>query len=82
MTTEPESLTDVFLIVGVRTSQGPGLGPKRLPASEANLLVSRKHAVHGDRPPWSYAGQPEGPDVRFTDNHVPQGSRADEGLGR
>src|SRR5437868_7063781 len=39
----------VYLTVGVRTSQGPGPGPKTLPASEANALIGMKYAVYGDR---------------------------------
>ena len=77
---EPEPLADVFLTVGVRTSQGPGPGHKRLPAREAGLLVARKHAVAGTEPPRSYEGHPEGPDRPFDDNHMPLGSRHDDGL--
>lgn len=72
----------VYLTVAVRTSAGPGPGPIRLPAREANLLIARKHAVAGDQPPRSFLGHPEGPDRPFDDNHMPQGSRHDDGLRR
>ncbi len=78
----PDQLADVYLTVGVRTSAGPGPGHKRLPAREANLLISRKHAVAGTEPPRSYLGHPEGADRPFDDNHVPHGSRHDDGLRR
>jgi hypothetical protein len=49
----------VFLLNGTRTSQGPGPGPKTLPASEAAALVGMKYAVAGDQPPDGMGGQPE-----------------------
>lgn len=77
-----EPLVTVYLTVGVRTSQGPGPGVKTLPAAEANLLISRKHAVAGTEPPRSFLGEPEGPDRPFDDNSNPHGSRHDGGLRR
>ena len=79
---QPEPMADVYLTVACRTSAGPGPGHKRLPQAEAALLVARKHAVAGTEPPRSFLGHPEGPDRPFDDNHVPQGSRHDDGLRR
>ena len=58
---EPE--VTVYLTNGTRTSQGPGPGPKTLPASEAGALVSMKYAVYGDRNPE--AADPEPTTRRF-----------------
>lgn len=77
---DEEPMADVFLAVGIRTSAGPGPGHKRLPQAEANLLVSRKHAVAGTLPPRGYMGLPEGPDRPFDDNYNARGSRRDDGL--
>jgi hypothetical protein len=76
----PDQLVDVYMTVAIRTSAGPGPGHKRLPAREANLLISRKHAVSGTEPPRGYLGLPEGPDRPYDDNYMPQGSRRDDGL--
>ena len=46
----------VFLTVAVRTSAGPGPGPKHLPRAEAGRLVAMHHAVPGDRPPPNWSG--------------------------
>jgi hypothetical protein len=78
---EPQ-LADVYLTNGTSTSAGPGPGHKRLPQAEAALLVHRKLAVAGTEPPRSFLGHPQGPDRRFDDNHVPHGSRGDDGLRR
>jgi len=78
----PDQLVDVYLTTAVRTSQGPGPGPKTLPAAEANRLIVRKLAIAGDQPPRGFLGHPEGPDRPFDDNHNPQGSRHDDGLRR
>jgi hypothetical protein len=53
----------VYVVNGTRTSQGPGPGPKELPASEANRLIYAKLAVYGDQPPDGMGGKPE-PAVR------------------
>ena len=58
---EPE--VTIYLVVGVRTSQGPGPGVKTLPASEAGALVGMKYAVYGDRNPE--AADPEPTTRRF-----------------
>lgn len=79
---EPEQLADVYLTNGTRTSAGPGPGHKRLPQAEANRLVTRKLAVAGCEPPWSYLGEPQGSDRPFDDNYNAQGSRHDAGLRR
>jgi hypothetical protein len=42
------SAVPVFVTNGVRTSDGPGPGHKRLPPQEANWLISMKYAVAGD----------------------------------
>jgi hypothetical protein len=60
---EPESTVTVYLTNGTRTSQGPGPGPKTLPAGEASALVRLKYAVYGPEPPDAFAGRPE-PAVR------------------
>jgi hypothetical protein len=54
----PATVT-VFLTNAVRTSTGPGPGPKQLPPAEANALIRAKMAVYGDRPPknFLYGGQ-------------------------
>jgi hypothetical protein len=44
-------LVPVFLLVGVRTSAGPGPGVKHLPPAEAASLLARKIAVGGSNPP-------------------------------
>jgi hypothetical protein len=49
-------LVPVYLTTAVRTSDGPGPGPKLLPPAEAGQLVGRRLAVHGDQPPASYLG--------------------------
>jgi len=49
-------LMPVFLTVAVRTSAGPGPGPKHLPRAEAGRLVAMHHAVPGDRPPPNWSG--------------------------
>lgn len=55
----------IYLTNGVRTSAGPGPGPKTLPATEAGRLVSAKLAVYGSRNPeaadpeplaWTFGG--------------------------
>jgi hypothetical protein len=46
-----EPVVTCYVVVGVRTSAGPGPGVKRLPASEVGLLVGMKYAVYGDRAP-------------------------------
>jgi hypothetical protein len=52
---EPEPRIEVHLNNAVRTSQGPGPGPKMLPAAEAAWLVRNKLAVYGSEPPRGYA---------------------------
>ena len=49
--TKPEPQVLVFLVNGTRASAGLGLGALRLPAAEADALVSAGLAVYGDRPP-------------------------------
>jgi len=58
---EPE--VTIYVVVGVRTSAGPGPGVKTLPASEAGAIVSMKYAAYGDRDPA--AGFPEPVDKPF-----------------
>ena len=43
---------------GTRTSQGPGPGPKTLPAAEANALLAAKYAIRGDQPPDDIGAEP------------------------
>lgn len=50
---EPE-LVPVFVVVGVRTSQGPGPGPKMLPPDEAARVIGAKLAVYGHQPPYGF----------------------------
>jgi hypothetical protein len=80
MSQPAEPVMAVYLTVAVRTSAGPGPGPMTLPASEANLLVARKHAVAGTEPPRGFSGQPQPSVRRFDDDTVARGSRHDEGL--
>jgi hypothetical protein len=47
-------LTEVFVTNAVKTSAGPGPGPKRLPAAEAGQLVARRMAMYGTQPPRAY----------------------------
>jgi hypothetical protein len=49
-------LVPVYLTTAVRTSAGPGPGPKLLPPAEASSLVGRRLAVYGDQPPRGYLG--------------------------
>jgi hypothetical protein len=46
----------IFLTVAVRTSAGPGPGPKSLPPAEAASLVGRRMAVYGPAPPRGWPG--------------------------
>lgn len=48
-------MVPVFVTNAVRTSAGPGPGPKMLPAGEANRLKSAKLAVHGHIAPAGYS---------------------------
>jgi hypothetical protein len=64
----------VFLTNAVRTSAGPGPGPKQLPAAEAGALVRAKLAVYGDRAPG--AADPEPAVKPFTGRHDPYPPRA------
>lgn len=61
--TQPEPVMQVYLTNAVRTSQGPGPGPKTLPASEANALIGMKYALAGSRNPE--AANPEATTRRF-----------------
>jgi hypothetical protein len=57
-----QQLVTVFLTNAVRTSAGPGPGPKQLPSDEANRLINSKMAVYGDQPPRNYLdGGQQGP---------------------
>jgi hypothetical protein len=53
-----QPVVTVYVTNGTRTSQGPGPGPKTLPAAEASALISHKLAVYGDRPPGDVAAEP------------------------
>jgi hypothetical protein len=53
---EAGELVPVYLTTAVRTSAGPGPGPRRLPAAEAGALVGRRLAIHGDQPPRGFLG--------------------------
>ena len=53
--TEAEPLVAVFVTVGVRTSDGPGPGPKRLPQREAQVLLNKRFAIGGSEPPRGYS---------------------------
>ena len=46
--TKPEPQVLVFLVNGTRASAGLGLGALRLPAAEADALVSAGLAVYGE----------------------------------
>jgi hypothetical protein len=48
----------VYLVVAVRTSQGPGPGVLELPPAEAASLVARKYAVYGSEPPADVRYEP------------------------
>jgi hypothetical protein len=50
----PAPLVDVYLTVGVRTSDGPGPGHKRVPPGEAAALVGNRRGVYGDQPPRGF----------------------------
>ena len=52
-----DGLVQVYAVVGVRTSAGAEIGPKRLPPAEAGRLVAMRFAVYGDRAPG--AAEPE-----------------------
>jgi hypothetical protein len=57
-----QQLVTVYLTNAVRTSQGPGPGPKTLPSDEASRLIGSKLAVYGDQPPTNYSdGGQQGP---------------------
>jgi hypothetical protein len=76
-----EPVMMIYLTNAVRTSQGPGPGPKTLPVSEANALISMKYAVPGTRNPE--AADPE-PVVRAFP-HIPlrpAGTAASNATGR
>jgi hypothetical protein len=49
-----EPLLDVFVTTGIRTSDGPGPGHKRLPRAEASALIRDRRAVHGSQPPRGF----------------------------
>jgi len=48
----------IYLTNGVRTSAGPGPGPKTLPVSEANALINMRFAVPGSRNPEAADPEP------------------------
>ena len=76
-----EPVMTVYLTNAVRTSQGPGPGPKTLPVSEANALINIRYAVAGSRNPE--AADPE-PAVRAFP-HIPvrpAGTAASNATGR
>lgn len=52
----PDERVTVFVVVGVRTSDGPGPGVKRVPHAEAQALLANRVAVAGDQPPRNYVG--------------------------
>lgn len=60
-------LVPVFVTTGVRTSAGPGPGPRRVPPAEAAALVGRKLAVYGEAAPRGYldGGQAPGDATRL-----------------
>lgn len=58
MSQPAEPVVTIYVVVGVRTSAGPGPGVKQLPASEAGRLVSAKYAVYGDRSPEAADPEP------------------------
>jgi hypothetical protein len=49
-------LVTVFVTNGVRTSDGPGPGVKRVPPAEAQALYAGRVAVTGDQPPRGWTG--------------------------
>src|SRR5690348_5334001 len=49
-------LVPVFVTNGVRTSDGPGPGVKRVPPAEASALLADRVAVPGDKPPRNWSG--------------------------
>jgi hypothetical protein len=46
----------VFVINGVRTSDGPGPGVRHVPPAEASALIAARTAVAGDKPPPNWPG--------------------------
>ena len=57
-----QQMVVVYVVNAVRTSAGPGPGPKTLPSDEANRLINSKMAVYGDQPPRNYLdGGQQGP---------------------
>src|SRR6266567_4401642 len=57
-------LVTVFVTNAVRTSAGPGPGPKQLPSDEANRIINSKLGVYGSQPPRNYTdGGQQGPVV-------------------
>jgi hypothetical protein len=52
---EDGELTEIFMTVAVRASDGAHHGVHRVPRAEASRLIAQKYAVGGDRPPrgWS-----------------------------
>ncbi len=69
-----QQMVTVFLVNAVRTSAGPGPGPKTLPSDEANRLIGSKMAIYGDQPPRNFLdGGQQGPvtPVREFGSNVP-----------
>jgi hypothetical protein len=52
----PGDSVPVFVTVAVRTSDGPGPGVRHLPPAEAQSLIGRRLAVHGEQPPRGWPG--------------------------
>jgi hypothetical protein len=52
---EPEPQVTVYLTNATRTSQGPGPGPKVLPAAEASALVAARLATYGSTAPRGFS---------------------------
>jgi hypothetical protein len=47
-------LVMIYVTNAVRTSAGPGPGPRELPAGEASRLIAARHAVYGSQPPRGF----------------------------
>ena len=54
MSGHEDGLVPVFVTSGVRTSDGPGPGVRRVPAAEASRIVASRHGVMGDQPPRGF----------------------------
>ena len=65
-----DGLVPVFVTNAIRTSAGPGPGPKRVPPDEAGRLVRARLATYGEQPPRGFE---DGGALPAEPNMMPQG---------